>query len=294
MEKQTVILEKERDFTDLLNATFAFISQEIKPLFKVMCLYAGILIIASAIMQSYFSEDTISSYIQIFRSALSGEGGEVQQQFNSSVMVIMYVVMLLSKFFICGLSFAYLVVYRDKGRNNFEIKDVWNTFFSKLPLALALSIVTILMYTVGCIFLVIPGIYMIVPLSFVLIVLYAENKNFGESISRSFKLVSNNWWFTFGLLIIVGLIVIMLGLIFSLPATIYTFIVGLTAATKDLSAAADGINSVPFIITTVIAGIGEGLIAPILYIAVGFQYFNLKEKSDNTSLFRKVSEISKE
>ena len=291
MEKPTVILEKERDFTDLLNATFAFIAQEFKMLFKVIGFYAGIFIIASAIMQSYYTENAFSGIISTFRNVFEGvvDGGdEVHFQPNIPMMFLMYIISLLSNFLICGLTFAYLAVYRDKGRNNFEMKDVWNAFLAKLPLALGLSIVTSLMIIIGMMFCFIPGIYLCVPLSFVLIILYAENKDFGESIGRSFKLVSQNWWATFGFLIIVVLIVYMLASIFSVPALVYGIIQGVTIASRET---VGDISTIPFVITTVISGLGSGLVTPILYIAVGFQYFNLKEKKDKTSLFQKISEI---
>ena len=103
MEKPTVILEKERDFTDLINATFAFIGQEFKMLFKVIFFYAGIFIIAGAILQASYTGNTIYEYLQIYRSAIDGSSTTAYNPTpNIPIMLSMYAVSLLSNFFICG------------------------------------------------------------------------------------------------------------------------------------------------------------------------------------------------
>jgi hypothetical protein len=60
MNKQEIELKKYRDFTDVFNASFAFISQELKRLFQVIGLYAGIPVIIAVIMNAYYTQELIS------------------------------------------------------------------------------------------------------------------------------------------------------------------------------------------------------------------------------------------
>ncbi|MDR2927694.1 MAG: hypothetical protein LBV41_05795 [Cytophagaceae bacterium] len=285
MNKSSVILEKERDFTDLMNGTFAFIGQEFKMLLKTIGLYAGILIILSAIADAYYADATISNIVNM--AASSGDYS-VFATTNWKLWSLLSATQFLTQFLIGGLVCAYMVVYRDKGRGNFEVTDVWKAFIGKLPLALMLTFVVFLMICIGMMFCFLPGIYLLVPLSLVLMVLYAENVDFGNAISRSFKLVSGNWWFTFGFIIVVSIIVSIIGYIFSLPAVIIGIVQGVSMITEE---AAELSNSAAIIVSTVVSAVGQYFIVPVLHIAVALQYFNLKERKDKTSLFRKVSEI---
>lgn len=283
MNKHDVILEKERDFTDVINATFSFISQEFKPFFKVILLYAGIPIITAALLAAIFSGNTISNMFM----AIQGKVQPVDP--NYGMMGAMYLVMIITLIFISGLTAAYLDEYRKKGKDNFISSDVWKNFLSILPLTIGVNIVTFLIIMAGFMFCILPGIYLSVPLSFAITILYIEKPDFGTTLKRSFELVSNNWWNTFGLIIVVYLIVSILGGLFSIPSMIIAGIQGFVIATGGES---ESVNSLPIIISTVIGGLGQYLFYPILYIALGFQYFSLKEKKDQTSLLKKVSEIT--
>lgn len=285
MNKPLVVLEKERDFTDVINGTFAFITQEFKLLFKVLVLYAGLPIIAASLIGAIYAGNTMSNLF------LTIQGKSVPVEPDFSVMGAMYLMVFIAMFMISGLTAAYLDEYRKKGNGGFNEGDVWRNFVSQLLTAIGLNIVTFIMIMIGIVLCIIPGIYIMVPLSLVVTVLYIEKVSFGNIIRRSFELVSNNWWNTFVLIIVVSIIVSVLGGLFSIPAMVIGAVQGFTVATGG---EAESVNSVPIIVSTIIGGLGQYLIYPVLYVAVGIQYFNLKEKKDQTSLFKKVSEITNE
>lgn len=284
MNKPDVILEKERDFTDIVNATFSFISQEFKLLFKVYALYAGIPIIAVAILTAIYSGNSFTNLLQ----TIQGKAAPVQPDFG--VIAGMTIVSFIVSIFLAGLTAAYLDEYKTKGKGQFVAGDVWNNFFSQLPMNFAISIVTLLMIIVGIAFCLFPGIYLAMPLSLAITILYIEKSDFGDVIKRCFDLIKNNWWMTFGLVIVVYLIVAILGGLFSIPAAVIGMVQGFTIATGS----AESFDSMPIIITTIIGGIGQYLLYPVIYIAIGIHYFNLREQKDKTSLFQKISGITNE
>jgi hypothetical protein len=79
---------------------------------------------------------------------------------------------------------------------------------SKLLWIWALSIVVGIVVILGLIALIVPGIILAIMFSLVYPVLLIENKGVLESMGRSRELVSHRWLNTFGLFLVVGIIVI--------------------------------------------------------------------------------------
>lgn len=285
MNKPLVVLEKERDFTDVINATFSFISQEFKLLMTVVLLYAGIPIVLAAIPAAIYSEDSLSNVIMAFQ----GQGTPQQPDFG--MIFLVNGLMIIAVSIMAGIIAAYLALYSEKGQGAFTAGDVWNKFVSKLGTFILFTVVSTLIIIFGVALCLIPGIYLMVPLSMGITAIYVEGTDFGATFDRCFKIVKDNWWITFALILVVGLIVMILGGLFSLPAMMIVLVEGVTAATSDDPAE---VNSMAVIVTTVVGTIGQYLLYIISYVSIGVQFFNLKERKDQTSLFKKVSEITNE
>jgi hypothetical protein len=283
MNKPIIILEKERDFTDVINATFSFITQEFKLLFKVIALYAGLPIIAASVPAAIYTQDTFAS---IF-SALKGNAPQQQPDFE--MMALMYILMIVAFLIISGLIGAYFDEYKTKGHGGFEVGDVWRNFIGKSGLFLLINIVAFVIIAVGFILCLLPGIYLAIPLSLTTTILFIEKTDFKQTFNRCFDLIKDNWWATFGVIIVISIITSILGGLFSIPSMVIGFVQGFTIATSDVTTQ---FNSTPVIVSTVVGSIGSYFIYVISYVAIGFQFFSLKEKKDQTSLFKKVFEIT--
>jgi hypothetical protein len=103
----------------------------------------------------------------------------------------------------------------EKGQAN--LKTSFNFTVSKLLSLLAVSIITIVLIVIGLIALVIPGIILAIIFSLVVPAIIIESKGTLESLSRSRLLVSHRWFKTFGLLlllyVIIGIVYILAGVI---------------------------------------------------------------------------------
>lgn len=285
MNKPLVVLEKERDFTDVINATFSFISQEFKLLMTVVLLYAGLPILLAAIPAALYSEDSLSNVFMAFQ----GQGVQQRPQFEMIIWV--YGMMIITASIMAGLIGAYFAEYREKGHGGFTVRDVWSKFVSKLGTFILFTVVSTFITIFGLALCFIPGIYLMVPLSLGSTIIYVEGTDFGATFDRCFKVVKDNWWITFALILVVGIIVSILGGVFSLPAMLIVLVEGVTAATGN---GPTEMNSLAVIVTTVVGTIGQYLLYIISYVSIGIQFFNLKEKKDQTALFKKVSEITNE
>ncbi len=96
-----------------------------------------------------------------------------------------------------------------------------------LPLIL-LGILSLIVIIVGMILLVIPGIFCMISLAFSNFFVIVEENSVVNSMKKSFRLVSGNWWYTFGAILIISLIsciivVSLMGLCFIVP-TFFAFV----------------------------------------------------------------------
>jgi len=289
MNKPEIELKKYRDFTDVFNASFAFISQELRRLIRVMGLYAGIPVILSVVLSAYYLQNFLSSFMQIFNTS----GSMTPEAMPDPILVFLTVmVSLLAQIFIMGLVPAYLGEYEDKGRDGFTAADVWSRFARHIGAIIGYSLVAAIIIFFGFMLFIIPGIYLWVPMSFVLYVKIIENKDFGDTFSRCFQLVKSNWWITFGILIIAYIIISIVSWLFSIPSLIVGAVEGFLISSGAENAMQG--NSLGIILSTIFAGLGQYILYPVLYIIIAFQYYSLREQKDGSTLMDRISSINQE
>jgi hypothetical protein len=284
MFEEKVELKKKRDFSDVLNASFAFIKQEYKTLWKVLFLYAGVPVLISAVLGTLFVDSALGDYFKMIANPSMSSGVETSFPGQS---LLYNLISLIVDIFLSGLTYCYVVLYVQQGPGNFTSAEVWHKFSGFFGSLLGFSIVNGLVYMLSLIALIIPFFYVMVPVSFILMIKVAEDNGYSKTFERCFFLVKNHWWESLGLLFIAGIIVFMISLLFSLPASSYSIAKGLL--NEQFS-----IDSIPFVITTFISTIGAAIIQPLPAIVIGFQYYSLVEHKENTSLLDKINKINTE
>jgi hypothetical protein len=133
------------------------------------------------------------------------------------------------------------------------------------------------------VFLLIPGIYVAVVLSLALAVTLFEGTSFGDTWERCFKLIRDKWWSTFGLIVVMAIIVGIVGMIFAVPTAIIAFFVS-AKMLPDVSTAW-------LVVANVIALVGRTMLNAVLYLAIGFQYTNLVERQEGRGLISAIDSI---
>jgi hypothetical protein len=316
MEKPTVLLKQRRDFSDVINATFSFISQEFKSYGKVFLYYAGIPILLTAIAGAFFSGTEMT---RIFSQL--GNVDNSSEMLGTSYFVkltIVYVLSLIVYVFVSGLTAAYLYLYSTKGRNGFESSEVWAYFITNVWRLVALYLVIFLGFLLigGGIGAILAGFslvgaggvgavitiflsmliffvlvfYVSVPLSMGYLVIYVEDRRFGSLFKRVFDLVKGNWWQTFGVIFVLFLIYSMISSLFSIPVIISSAMQGYLSASGGEPVVGESL-SFTMILVSLISTLGQFVMYPIILIGIGVQYFNLREQKDNEGLLEKVAEM---
>ena len=290
MTNSTINFKQERDFGDLFNATFSFISQEFKRLGTAILYFVFPFFIVSAIAMTIYSV----KMQEMSQAMMQGDKSDPFAIFSilGSMMGYVAATMLISfvttSVLMCTV-FGYIKLYIQKGPEGFTINDVWLEVTRYFWKALIATIIVGIVVLVGIIFCVIPGIYLGVALFIVFPIMIFEDKNFGTSFSRSMKLINTNWWLTFGILIVTGIIIYVLAIFVSIPSVILGFKSLFANIKQNQMPVID--FSIGFYILSAITNLINNLFIVIPLVMSAFIYFSYVEKVEKPSLMDKIGQI---
>ena len=320
MKKETIILQQERDFGDKINATFSFVSQNFKTLFLSLLYFAGPLGliggIANGIVQSSMlglaSRGTTKPRGTSVSDIFADSFGKNFSYIFSLNYLISITFLFLASITVAITTYAFIIEYREReNEESITIEHVWTRMRAIfLPVLRSYGIFLLI---ISMILLVFGGIVgalissgggifagflsvLLVLIAFIPIIYFGvmyslspaivayEGTGVWEALNRAKFLIKDKWWSTFGLIMIIAIINSFVSMIFSAPAMIVTFM-------KLLSVGGNTSGNLPLIITTVISTIGQVVVSSLTYIAISFQYFNLVEKREGTSLKTLIQSI---
>jgi hypothetical protein len=274
LNQTKIEFRKVRDFGQLLGVTFDYIKQNFKVLFKSSLLIGAPFILLAGVFMGLYQS-------LIFNFKLQPE----LERFAIPFLFAMFF-MMLSYLVITVVTYSHLILYKESEPANIEIDDVWQIVKRNFWMILFTGIGYTVLVFIGFVFLIIPGIYLSIALSLIFIIRLEEKLYFFDAVRRCTKIISGNWWFTFGLIIVVGMIQGFLGFILYVPnyiVTIFLAFAGVDSSTGDT-------GRVLYIISSIIASLGV-LLYSISTIAIAFQYYNLVERKEAPGLMEQIEEI---
>ena len=284
MQNNYIQFKQKRELGEIINATFKFIRENYKILFKYFMSLVGpsfILLIAAL---SYYTYTVPASILQ-------------SMDFSSGDFIIGFSVLGLS--LLIYYSYLYATIYhyiksymKHEGETDEnEISVGVKNDFGRLVILFLVS--AILMFA-GFVLFVIPAIYLFVPLSLVAAIMIFKQTNLTDTISYAFTLIKDNWWMTFITLIVAGLLVYIIGLVFQIPLIIYTLVKMMTMVQEGGSAADIASNSDwILIVLQVLASLIQYILTSITAIVIAFVYFSLNEEKNLTGTFEQIDNLGK-
>ena len=144
-------------------------------------------------------------------------------------------------------------------RRSIDLSEAFNFTAGRLPSLLGAAIITGILIVVGLICLVVPGIILAIMVSLIVPAIVIERMGALESLSRSRRLVGGRWLKTFGLLLLVYLIIFVANLIFGAISSVF--------------------GSADWIVSNVLGS----LVSPILPIAVTLYYYSMATRQQPPS-----------
>jgi hypothetical protein len=272
---EKIEFQRARDFSELLSDTFDFIRQNFIDLGKSILFIVGPFLLAVVIYSAIFQFNFMSPDPNILFSLTYFMGILI----SLALQILLYSLLLI-------VTAEFVLLYREKGAGGFGVEDVWQASSKDIVAVFFLNICVGIIVAFGTLLFIIPGIYLAIALSLTPIIYICDKAGFSGSFSRSGNLIRGHWWFTLGLLIVLGVIIFVLMFIFQIPTYIYVFFTMLHSG-DPMSIAK------PSWVLTLVTTIGS--LAHFFYcipiIALIFHYFSLVEKKEAAGLFKKVEEI---
>lgn len=284
MENQKISFYEKRDFGDKINVTFAFLRQNLVPLGKSILFIAGPFILLVAVVAGIYQ----ATVFNMGSDPGAFDFTALMTQGSLSSFLSLFVSALL-----VAVVYAYLVLYVEReDYQHITVTDVWDTAKQHyLSMVLSIFVYSVLI-VIGFILLFIPGLIVAAALSFLFIIQMKERISFGEAFGRCFKLVSDNYLSTLGLIFVMTILISIISVVIILPFTIALGVPAFFSITEGPAMSdADGIVKVLFIVVQVLSSLISYLLYAILLIAIAFQYANLVEKKEAAGLLESVGTI---
>jgi len=296
---QTLFLREHRTSTEIISETFAFFRQNLKHLSQLY-LKKVLPYFVFSVIGIVFLGTLGFLFVDVVGEELPNIGVMV---LGAIGLLGIVVVSALGFAALIASTFEYMRLY-DENDGVVDIGEVWeaassqllwviSAYFGRVFLMALISIPLIVLFAylnLGfvSVLLLIPMAYFWNGTSIMFATHFMEGSNFGDSMSRSLSLIQNNWWHTFGLWFL-------LGLIFSIFSTANQIIVSMFANAGEML----GLSGTGFMLVAVVMGVVFSIlsifisyISYALYtIAEGLLYFSLVEDKEAVSLENKIGTI---
>ena len=278
-----VQFKKERDLGAIITDTFKFFRLEWKPFF-ITIMKAAIIPILIAIIAIIFYTSSFSSFFEGFAYAsydAYGPEPEIQDFGMFFISFIAFLIAYLVAYAIVTVSgLSYIRSYiENKGVVNFE--DVSMSTKDNFWSYVGLFFLNGLIVGIGLILCIIPGIYLSVPIALTTCLLIFEKRSVGDSISYSFDFIKGHWWETFGIILVIQLIIGVLGALTDVPATIYQLVkMGIDVGKEDPTAVFEIFSDPIYLILLAISYFFRFLMYIVSVVATVFIYYDINEQKN--------------
>jgi hypothetical protein len=278
-------LAKPRDFGEIINDTFLFIRQNFKPLLKYFFIFSGFFILASSATTVLIQIKAIGMVNNFNPNSFEGYNGATSLLSFYVNLLLTLLFIMLEYLSITVTVLCYMTLYKQKRNTIPTAEEMWGYFKFYFLKALFSSILLYIIIAIGTMLCIIPGIYLYPIMMLVLPIMIVENTSFGYAFNQSFRLIKDNWWATFGVLVIVFIIIYVASLLVAVPSALLNagnFFVRLNSKTPVTLPVA--------IITTILQEVSH-VFHIITVVAIGLCYFNLSESKEGTSLNERISQF---
>jgi len=270
--------KKVREFGEIINDTFTFIRENLKPLLKVFVYFGGVFIVALLVTN-------IGQQVSLLKDMRFASDGIFKSPYSVFTGWYFFYILFAIAYYnaICVAVLSYIAIYVEKGKIIPTVEQVW-VYFKYYYFRALLSTIVITIFLIVCaIPCTIPLIYVSPAMALFLPVMIFENASFSYTFSRCFKLIKENWGVTAGAIFIIYIITQATMSIASIPA----LIVGFAGAFIH---SAQGVDMFLAILGAILQSLFQVfIILPVVCSAIC--YYNVVERQENLGLLNRINEL---
>jgi hypothetical protein len=276
-------LAKPRDFGEIISDTFGFVKENLKPLLKYFFIFCGFFLLATGATEILTQIQTLDRINNFNPNSFDNPTGPFSV-FTPAYFLNVFFLML-EYLSIIVMTLSFMALYKQKGNVAPNTEEIWAYIkFYFFRVAGSAFIVAVL-FVLACLLCLIPGIYLYPIITLVFPIIIIENASFSYAFNQSLKLIKDNWWPTFGVLVVVSIILSVASVILVLPSAIFTAGSVFLHMTRGTSTSVTGI-----VITTILKQFAH-VFQIVGVVATGLIYFNLHETKEGTGLMERINQF---
>lgn len=272
--------QAERDFGSRLNVAFDFIRRNFVPLITAMLVILTPLLVLGGALGLIF-------YRYLQASGISANSDESIGMVIVGLSVFVFYLLVIS-FLPATIVYSYIKLYRERPESVFTVEQVLGElkkYWLRLLGAMMLSYIVLIP---AFILFIIPGVYLAIPMVFIPYIIIAEDLSFFDAMSRAIKMVRDNWWGTFGIIIVATIIGSLFSYVFQLPFMIFAGASPFIINSGDFTAL-----SFWGILSAVIYMIGNFIVQAIPLTIYAVHYHHLVEIKEGTGMMGRIANLGK-
>ena len=279
MDHQNFIeFKKKRDLGLIISDSFKFITTEWKSFFGTILKAAVIPIFVAIGAMIYYVMCSTTVFGDIANTTNFNNPFNLNFKELIIPIFIFLVAYLVAYALVTVSALSYIKSYiSNKGVVNIE--EVTTLAKDKFGAYVGLFFLNGIIIFFGALFCFLPAIYLGVVLSLSICLLIFQNKNVVDAISDSFIFIKGHWWETFGVLIVIQLIIGVIGFLVDLPATFYQFInIGFGLKDQDAVEILAIFKDPIYIVLLVVSYFIKFILYTVTTVATVFIYYDIKEQ----------------
>ena len=309
------IFKKERTFDGIIEGSFHFFSKHIKQMLRMFWRNNTVLIVGFII--SYFLYYFF--YFGMFDDIASMRDNldivRLKTMGVKFVLILLLMVFFSIWFYVKFLGFVmgYMRVYME---NEGEVDEEKVEAYAKRKFWGIIGLTLLLMFVFGLFFGLLMGvlamiggmisglltIFILIPLVFYISVLvslvyqayFYDDLDVADAISTTMRYMKNKFWFSFFVILIMGILVGLIGLLFNLPTIVYTYLKELLLVKNNDISNYSGAGDVVVSAFSVFAIVAQYILKILVIISSTLLYFHLKEYHTHEGTLERIDSIGKE
>ncbi len=285
-------LRRTRDFGQTISDTVQFL----KVHWKNLILLYLIFVVPFLLIGTLLGASSFSAFFTHVGSRISS----IDNPLSLFTPQFIIAIVLLSLSFIAYLTVVnlYMKLFEENGGIAPTISDVGSRFagkfFSNIGYLFMVFIIMILsafmaiIPIVGILVYMFGACYVMICLSLLFPINTIEENPFMNSFSRMFYLIKNRWWYTFGIVIILGLIYYFFAAVIGLVTNL---IFGFSSINFLDQKGSFSFMTEKYFLVMGLSSIIQQVFYLIIHVGIGMHYFSLKEEKDGSGLEDRLEQL---
>lgn len=282
-DQDYIEFRKVRDLGRIISDTLGFLRNEWQPLFSTIIRASIIPVVIALAIGVYFTGSSGLVLQAYFEAAFSGDIRSFFDYPNLESFFMLFllftVVLIFATTTISVSIYAYIKSYIE-GRGVINYDNIRQTIKEKMVSLFFMSIIVSIISTIGYFLCVLPGIYFAVTLTMAGPILVFQERGTLDSIGDAFNFIKGHWWNTFGMILVIGILIAIVNWILNLPMDYYA---EANITSLDTSDVLEIITDPIYVLFIVLSFFLQFFFHIISMTSMAFIYFDIEEQENPTT-----------